>query len=118
LSQQQRSPGLGSPGEQTAAIAVPAPIVAISSPSIDSISDERAAERAAAKARDDRKAIRAKLTASKHAAKRAKSLGLETQAIAAQQARSKLSWPPRPRKRPRRKLPGSGHCATVDTSPE
>jgi hypothetical protein len=81
--------GLSSPGEQTAAIAVPAPIVAISSSSIDSISDERAAERAAAKARDDRKAIRAKLTASKHAAKRAKSLGLETQAIAAQQAKIK-----------------------------
>ncbi len=81
--------GLSSPGEQTAAIAVPAPIVAISSPSIDSISDERAAERAAAKARDDRKATRAKLTAAKHAAKRAKSLGLETQAIAAQQAKIK-----------------------------
>ena len=81
--------GLGSPAEQTAAIAVPAPIVAISSPSIDSISDERAAERAAAKARDDRKAIRGKLTAAKHAAKRAKSLGLETQAIAAQQAKIK-----------------------------
>jgi Transglycosylase SLT domain len=81
--------GLSSPGEQTAAIAVPAPIVAISSPSIDSISDERAAERAAAKARDDRKAIRAKLTAAKHAAKRARSLGLETQAIAAQQAKIK-----------------------------
>jgi hypothetical protein len=81
--------GLSRPGEQAAAIAVPAPIVAISSPSIDSVSDERAAERAAAKARDDRKAIRAKLTAAKHAAKRAKSLGLETKAIAAQQARIK-----------------------------
>ena len=81
--------GLSSPGEQTAAIAVPAPIVASSSPSIDSISDERAAARAAAKARDDRKAIRAKLTAAKHAAKRAKSLGLETKAIAAQQAKIK-----------------------------
>ena len=82
--------GLSSPGEQTAAIAVPAaPVVAISSPSSDSISDERAAERAAAKARDDRKALRAKLTAAKHAAKRAKSLGLETQAIAAQQAKIK-----------------------------
>jgi hypothetical protein len=81
--------GLSSPGEQTAAIAVPAPIVASSSPSIDSISDERAAERAAATTRDDRKAIRAKLTAAKHAAKRAKSLGLETKAIAAQQAKIK-----------------------------
>jgi hypothetical protein len=81
--------GLSSPAEQTAAIAVPAPIVASSSPSIDSVSDERAAERAAAKARDDRKAIRAKLTAANHAAKRAKSLGLETKAIAAQQAKIK-----------------------------
>jgi len=81
--------GLGSPGEQTAAIAVPAPLVAISSPASDSISDERAAERAAAKARDDRTATRARLTAAKHAAQRAKSLGLETKAIAAQQAKIK-----------------------------
>jgi hypothetical protein len=84
--------GLSSPGEQTAAIAVPAPIVALStSPSSSgrAATDDRAAERAAAKTRDNREAARAQLIAAKHAAKRAKSLGLETKAIAAQQAKIK-----------------------------
>ena len=86
--------GLSSPGEQTAAIAVPAPIVSISTPSVAPVAegasgDERAAERAAAKTRDNRDASRAALIAAKHAAKRAKSLGLETKAIAAQQAKIK-----------------------------
>jgi phage protein D len=84
--------GLSSPGEQTAAIAVPAPIVALSTSSSASevtAADDRAAERAAAKTRDNREAARAQLIAGKHAAKRAKSLGLETKAIAAQQAKIK-----------------------------
>jgi Transglycosylase SLT domain len=81
--------GLSSPGEQATAIAVPAPTVAISTPIVASAADEVAAERAAAKVRDNREAARAKLLAAKHAAKRAKSLGLETKAIAAQQAKIK-----------------------------
>jgi hypothetical protein len=73
---------------------VPAPIVSISTPSVAAVAegasgDERAAERAAAKTRDNRDASRAALIAAKHAAKRAKSLGLETKAIAAQQAKIK-----------------------------
>jgi Transglycosylase SLT domain len=81
--------GLSSPGEQTAAVAVPAPTVAISAPPLTSATDESAAERPAAKARDTRDATRARLIAAKHAAKRAKSLGLETKAIAAQEAKIK-----------------------------
>jgi hypothetical protein len=73
---------------------VPAPIVSISTPSVAAVAegasgDERAAERAVAKTRDNRDASRAALIAAKHAAKRAKSLGLETKAIAAQQAKIK-----------------------------
>jgi Transglycosylase SLT domain len=79
--------GLSSPGGQTAAIAVPAPTVAISAPA--SAADELAAERAAANAHDNRDAARAQLVAAKHAAKRAKSLGLETKAIAAREAKIK-----------------------------
>ena len=84
--------GLSSPGEEAAAIAVPAPIVAISTSATASdgiAADDRAAERAAAKTRDNREATRAQLIAAKHAAKRAKSLGLETKAIAAQEAKIK-----------------------------
>ena len=81
--------GLGSPGEQTSAIAVPAPTVAISAPVVVSAADDDAAERAAAKVRDNRDAARAQLVAAKHAAKRAKSLGLQTKAIAAQHAKIK-----------------------------
>jgi hypothetical protein len=84
--------GLSSPGEQTAAIAMPAPVVALSgfsSASNGSAADDRAAERAAAMTRDNREAARAQLMAAKHAAARAKSLGLETKAIAAQQAKIK-----------------------------
>lgn len=81
--------GLSSPGGQTAAIAVPAPTVAISAPA--SAEDELAAERAAANARDNRDAARAQLVAAKHAAKRAKSLGLESKAIAAREAKIKAA---------------------------
>jgi hypothetical protein len=81
--------GLSSPGEQTAAIAVPAPAVAISTPVNAAAADEAGAQRAAAKVRDNREAARANLVAAKQAAKRAKSLGLETKAIAAQQAKIK-----------------------------
>jgi hypothetical protein len=77
--------GLSSPGQQTPAIAVPAPTVAITTPA----ADELAAERAAAKVRDNRDAARSQLVAAKHAAKRAKSLGLETKAIAARHAKIK-----------------------------
>jgi Transglycosylase SLT domain len=81
--------GLSSPGQQTAAIAVPAPTVAVAAPTLSSATGERAAERAVANIRDNRDAARAKLIAAKHAAKRAKSLGLETKAIAAQEAKIK-----------------------------
>jgi hypothetical protein len=80
---------LGSPGEQIAAIAVPAPTVSISTPAVAPASDELAAQRAAAKARDNRDTARAQLVAAKHAAKRAKSLGRETKAIAARHAKIK-----------------------------
>ena len=80
---------LSSPGEQTSAIAVPAPTVAISAPAPASAADQLAAERAAAKARANREAARVKLAAAKQAAKRAKSLGKQTKAIAAQQAKIK-----------------------------
>jgi Transglycosylase SLT domain len=83
--------GLSSPGGQTAAIAVPAPTVAASVPTSASAADELAAERAAAEVRDNRDATRAQLVAAKHAAKRAKSLGLETKAIAARQAKIKAA---------------------------
>ena len=81
--------GLSSPLEQTAAVAMPAPTAAISAPPLTSPSDGGAAERAAAQARDTRDSARARLIAAKHAAKRAKSLGLETKAIAAQQSKIK-----------------------------
>ena len=81
--------GLNSPGERTAAIAVPAPAVAISTPVNAAGADEAGAQRAAAKVRYNREAARANLVAAKQAAKRAKSLGLETKAIAAQQAKIK-----------------------------
>jgi Transglycosylase SLT domain len=81
--------GLSSPGQQTAAIAVPAPTVAISTPAVAAAADQLAAQRAAAKARDNRDASRAQLVTTKHAAKRAKSLGLETKAIAARHAKIK-----------------------------
>jgi hypothetical protein len=81
--------GLSSPGQQTAAIAVPAPAVAVATPTLSSATDEHAAERAAAKVRDNRDAARARLIAAKHAAQRAKSLGLQTKAIAAQEAKIK-----------------------------
>jgi Transglycosylase SLT domain len=77
--------GLSSPRQQTPAIAVPAPTVAITAPAADDL----AAERAAAKVRDNRDAARSQLVAAKHAAKRAKSLGLETKAIAARHAKIK-----------------------------
>jgi phage protein D len=81
--------GLSSPAEQISAIAVPAPTVAISVPEAAAApaADQLAAERAAAKARANRQAARAKLAAEKQAAKRAKSLGKQTKAIAAQHAK-------------------------------
>jgi len=81
--------GLSSPAEQISAIAVPAPTVAISAPEAAPApaADQAAAERAAAKARANREAARAKLAAEEQAAKRAKSLGKQTKAIAAQHAK-------------------------------
>jgi hypothetical protein len=81
--------GLGSPSGEASAIAVPAPIIAISAPAPAAAADQLAAERAAAKARSNREVARAQLVAAKHATKRAKSLRLETKAIAEQQAKIK-----------------------------
>jgi Transglycosylase SLT domain len=81
--------GLTSPAEQTSAIAVPAPIVEISAPAAASAADELGAERAAAKVRTNRELTRAQVVAAKQAAKRAKSLGRQTKAIAAEHARIK-----------------------------
>jgi hypothetical protein len=81
--------GLSSPGEQSSAIAVPAPIVAVATPVSASADGQVAAERAAAKIGANRGVARAKLIAAKQAAKRAKSLGRETKSIAAQQAKIK-----------------------------
>jgi Transglycosylase SLT domain len=83
--------GLSSPGEQSSAIAVPAPVVAIAAPVSVSVDDQVAAERAAAKLRANREVARARLIAAKQAAKRAQSLGKETKAIAAQQAKIKAA---------------------------
>jgi hypothetical protein len=81
--------GLSSPAEQTSALAVPAPIVEISAPAAASAADELAAERALAKARANRELPRAQVVAARQAAKRAKSLGEQTKAIAAEHARIK-----------------------------
>ena len=81
--------GLGSPSGETSAIAVPAPVSAISGPAPAAGADLLAAERAAAKARANRAVARAQLVTAKQATKRAKSLGLETKAIAEQQAKIK-----------------------------
>jgi hypothetical protein len=83
--------GLTSPPEQNSAIAVPAAVVAdVSDVAARApAGDQLAAERVAAKTRGNRELARAKLIAAKQAAKRAKSLGLETKAIAAQQAKIK-----------------------------
>ena len=80
---------LNSPGEQISAIAVPAPVVAISAPAAASAADQLAAERAAAEVGVNREAARVTLAAAKQAAKRAKSLGKQTKAIAAQHAKIK-----------------------------
>jgi Transglycosylase SLT domain len=70
---------------------VPAPTVAISVPEAAAApaADRLAAERAAAKARANRELARAQLAAEEQAAKRAKSLGEQTKAIAAQHAKIK-----------------------------
>jgi transglycosylase-like protein with SLT domain len=83
--------GLASPSGETSALAVPAPANAISAPAPAAApaADLLAAERAAAKARANREVSRAQLDAAKQATKRAKSLGLETKAIAEQQAKIK-----------------------------
>jgi hypothetical protein len=80
---------LSSPGELASSLAVPAPAVALSAPTAATAADQLAAERAAAKARANREAERVKLAAAKQAAKRANSLGKQTKAIAAQQAKIK-----------------------------
>jgi hypothetical protein len=87
--------GLSSPGGEASAIAVPAPVnvrsAAAPAAALDQAPalDQLAAERAAAKARADRALARAQLVAAKQATKRAKSLGIETKAIAEQQAKIK-----------------------------
>ena len=83
--------GLSSPAEQTSAIAVPAPPLAIAAEEAAPApaADRLAAQRAAAKARANREAARAKLVAEKQAAKRAKSLGKQSKAIAAEHAKLK-----------------------------
>jgi hypothetical protein len=80
---------LSSPGELATSLAVPAPALAISAPAAATAADQLAAERAAAKARANREAERVKLAAAKQADKRANSLGKQTKAIAAQQAKIK-----------------------------
>jgi hypothetical protein len=64
---------------------VPAPVVAISAPAVDQLTAARAADQE----RANRKAARVKLIAEKQAAKRAKSLGKQTKAIAAKRAKIK-----------------------------
>jgi phage protein D len=81
--------GLTSPAEQTSAIAVPVPIVEISASPAASAADEFAGERALAKARANRELSRAEVVAVKQATKRAKSLGKQTKAIAAEHAKIK-----------------------------
>ena len=83
--------GLTSPPEQNSAIAVPVAVVAdVSDVAAGApAGDHLATERVAANTRGNRELTRAKLIAAKQAAKRAKSLGLETKAIAAQQAKIK-----------------------------
>ena len=82
--------GLSSPGQQTSAIAVPA-VAVNAAPERASAADQLAAERAAAIARADRESTRVKIVAAKQAAKRAKSLGKQTKAIVAQQAKIKAA---------------------------
>jgi hypothetical protein len=81
--------GLSSPAEQTSAIAVPAAIVEISAPAAASPADELTAERGLAEARANRELSRAQVVAARQAAKRAKSLGKQTKAIAAEHAKIK-----------------------------
>jgi Transglycosylase SLT domain len=81
--------GLSSPAEQRTAIAVPAPTLAISAPAAASADDQLPAERAAAQARANREYARVKVVAAEQAAKRAKSLGKQTKAIAAEHAKIK-----------------------------
>jgi hypothetical protein len=81
--------GLSSPAEQTSAIAVPAAIVEISAPAAASPTDELTAERGLAEARANRELSRAQVVAARQAAKRAKSLGKQTKAIAAEHAKIK-----------------------------
>ena len=82
--------GLSSPGQQTSAIAVPAAAV-IAAAERASAADQLAAERAAAIARANREATRVKVVTAKQAAKRTKSLGKQTKAIVAQQAKIKAA---------------------------
>jgi phage protein D len=83
--------GLSSPAEQTSAVAVPAPPVARAALAAAPApaADRLAAQRAGAKERPNREAARAKLVAEKQAAKRAKSLGKQSKAIAAEHAKLK-----------------------------
>jgi hypothetical protein len=68
---------------------VPAPAIAISTPATDAAADQAAVERAAAKARMNREATRAVFVATQQAAKRSRSLGKQSKAIAAQHAKIK-----------------------------
>jgi len=70
-------------------MAVPAPAIAISTPATDAAADQAAVERAAAKARMNREATRAVFVATQQAAKRSRSLGKQSKAIAAQHAKIK-----------------------------
>ena len=76
---------LSSPGEQTTALAVPVPVVAMSAPAADQLAVARAADQE----RANREAARVKLVVAKQAAKRANSLGKQTKAIAAKRAKIK-----------------------------
>jgi hypothetical protein len=82
---------LSSPGEQTPALAVPAPTVAISAPAAASAVDQLAAADAADRARANREAKRVTRAAAKQAEKRANSLGKQTKAIAAKRAKIKAA---------------------------
>jgi hypothetical protein len=81
--------GLSSPGEESSAIAVPAASGAPSGSTVVAAVDQAVVERAADKARTSREAARAKFVAAKYATKRAKSLGKQGKAIAAQHAKIK-----------------------------
>jgi hypothetical protein len=86
--------GLGSPAAEEAAIAVPAPLTAYSAPADPtptSIALDLAADRAERAEEASRSQERLKVAASKLAAKRAKTLGSQEKAVAAQKAKLKAA---------------------------